>query len=54
MAASASFALKNGAPIGMPAALTSAERAMTQPSLFDSTATGTPSRAGSKTRSQEQ
>ena len=44
---------KAGAPILMPSALTSALRAIAQPSLFDSTSTGTPSRRGSNTRSQE-
>ena len=45
--------VKAGAPILMPSALTSWLRATAQPSLFDSTSTGTPSRRRSKTRSQE-
>ena len=37
----------------MPSALASFERAITQPSLFDSTMTGRPSSSGRKTRSHE-
>ena len=37
----------------MPSALASFERAITQPSLFDSTTTGSPSSSGRKTRSHE-
>ena len=53
------FALKNdlylnaGAPIGSPSAFASSLRAITQPSLFDKIATGSPCRLGLKTRSQE-
>ena len=45
--------LKSGVPIGMPSAFASLLRAITQPSLFESTTTGTPHRRGSKTRSHE-
>ena len=38
----------------MPSALASLVRAMAQPSLFDSTITGTLARRASKTRSHEQ
>jgi hypothetical protein len=41
-----------GWPIFTPSALASAERAIAQPSLFDSTMTGTPTRLASKARSQ--
>ena len=44
---------KYGAPIGMPKALASDERAITQPSLFESTTMGTPTSEGSSTRSHE-
>ena len=44
---------KYGAPIGMPSALASDERATTHPSLFDSTTIGTPTNDGSNARSQE-
>ena len=44
-----------GSSVKLPgfSAFASSERAMTQPSLFDSTTTGRPSRAGSKTRSHD-
>ncbi len=42
-----------GTPIGIPSALTSAERATTQPSLFDSTTTGRSFNLGSKSFSQD-
>jgi len=42
-----------GSPILMPRALASLERATAQPSLFESTTTGTPSRRGLNSRSQE-
>ena len=45
--------VKAGAPILIPSALASWLRAMAQPSLLDSTSTGTPTRRGSNTRSQE-
>jgi hypothetical protein len=45
--------LKSGTPIPMPSAFASREREMTHPSLFESTTTGLPVRAASKTRSQE-
>ena len=41
-----------GAPMAMPSALASFERAMAQPSLFESTTTGWPTRLGRNTRSQ--
>ena len=44
---------KYGAPIAMPSALASAERAITQPSLFESTTIGTSRNDGSSTRSHE-
>ena len=43
-----------GAPILMPSALASSDRAMAQPSLLDRTMTGRPLRLGRNTRSQEQ
>ena len=45
--------LKNGSPIFIPRAFASLLRAMAQPSLFESTMTGRPSRSGRKTRSHE-
>ena len=41
------------APIGIPNSLASFDLAITHPSLFDSTTTGLPIKAGLKTRSQE-
>src|SRR5688572_15322538 len=49
---STSRCLKAGAPIGIPSAFASADRATKQPSLLLSTTTGLPSRSGRKKRSQ--
>jgi hypothetical protein len=45
--------LNAGSPILTPSAFTSSLLAMAQPSLLDSTSTGTPASPGSKTRSHE-
>jgi len=45
--------LNQGTPIDTPSALASAERAITQPSLFDSTTTGRRASVGSKSFSQD-
>src|ERR1700751_4113985 len=43
----------HGAPMAMPSALASLLRAITQPSLFDSTTTGRPRNSGWNTRSHD-
>ena len=48
-----SLILKAGHPMGIPAALASLLRAITQPSLLDNTTTVFPLSRGSNTRSQE-
>jgi hypothetical protein len=45
--------LKNGSPMVIPAALASALRAITQPSLFERTTTGRPLRSGLNTVSHD-
>lgn len=45
--------LNQGAPMAIPSALASLDRAIAQPSLFESTTTGFPFRLGRNTRSQE-